>query len=99
MFKKLDKFYVQICPVFARLVTYIPADSCSYMPSPSLLQGTILQDQHTYSPFSIINRDLKPPELSYSLLPFFGDFYNLKIEFQKRSWLQDSIITNYILIN
>ena len=53
----------------------------------------------TYSPLFILNQDLKPPELSYSLLPFFGDFYNLKIEFQKRSWLQDSIITNYILIN
>ena len=39
----------------------------------------------TYSPFFILNQDLKPPELSYSLLPFFGDFYNLKIEFQKRS--------------
>ena len=39
----------------------------------------------TYSPFSILNQDLKPPELSYSLLLFFGDFYNFKIEFQKRS--------------
>ena len=39
----------------------------------------------TYSPLSILNQDLKPPELSYSLLPFFGDFYNLKTEVQKRS--------------
>ena len=39
----------------------------------------------TCSPFSILNQDLKPPELSYSLLPFFGNFYNLKIELQKRS--------------
>ena len=39
----------------------------------------------TYFPLSIFNQDLKPPELSYSLLPFFGDFYNLKIEVQKRS--------------
>ena len=31
----------------------------------------------TYSPLSILNQDLKPPELSYSLLPFFGDFNNL----------------------
>ena len=28
----------------------------------------------TYSPSSILNQDLKPPEFSYSLLPFFGDF-------------------------
>ena len=39
----------------------------------------------TYSPLSVLNQNLKPPELSYSLLSFFGDFYNLKIEVQKRS--------------
>ena len=66
---------------------YIPVDSCSstchhhYWYRVPYTPGSA----PTYSPLSVLNLDLKPPELSYSLLPFFGDFYNLKIEVQRRS--------------